>query len=144
MKTLASCTALEFLTQTNKVRKRAEAWLNLIDLKGIYERCPVPGKDADAKVRGRWNAEFMAALYDASMGRCPRETVELLGVMMFMEPAEALAMPSTDLIRGAEELLNSPEVTGFFMSWLKSAVQRIFDTAEPSTSKSSGPAEAAT
>ena len=92
MKTLANCAPVEFLRQTNKIRHQAGALLKNLD-------------------------EMM----DALLEKDPESTVQLLGMLCFMEPEEALAANGMELFNVAMELLNSKAVLGFLSSLMNLA-----------------------
>ena len=118
MKHLANCTPREFLKQTNRIRRQAERWLDLTELKKLRRplREDLP---LDEQIR-----ESALAMLDAVLEKHPDETAELLGLMCFIEPQDLDRHTSAELIGALGEMLGSPEVIGFFTSsarWGRSA-----------------------
>ena len=110
MKHLANCTPREFLRQTNRIRRRAEKWLDWTRLKDLRPplRDDVP---LEEQIRGG-----IMALVEAILEEHPDETAELLGLMCFIEPEALDGHTSAELIGALGEMLACPEVIGFFTS----------------------------
>ena len=125
MKHLANCTPREFLKQTNRIRRQAERWLDLTELKKLRRplREDLP---LDQQIK-----ESALHMLDAVLEKHPDETAELLGLMCFIEPQDLDRHTSAELIGALGEMLGSPEVIGFFTSsarWGRSATSTA---AEP-------------
>lgn len=130
MKNLANCTPTEFLTQTNKIRKSVQNWLSLTDILNIRKRQPklkVASKDASAEERAAIifkNKELMDAqvkenlmdMLDQIMDAHPKETLEILALVCFVEPEHVDDYPISDYLNTITEILNSKAVIGFFTS----------------------------
>lgn len=120
MKNLANCSPLEFFVQTNKIRKSVEKWLTLTDILNI--RKTLPRIDANAseidKKKAIENQVFMNLnkILDAILEDHPEETAELLGLLCFIEPEDIENHKMTELFGSFSEILDSPEVIGFFTS----------------------------
>lgn len=120
MKNLANCKPTEFLVQTNKIRKSVEKWLTLTDIKNIRKNVP-PLKDGQSKEERK--AELVEAskknlnrILDSALEEHPKETVELLGMMCFLEPEEADNQPMSFYLEAMAEIMNDEAVLGFFTS----------------------------
>lgn len=120
MKNLANCKPTEFLVQTNKIRKSVEKWLTLTDIRNIRKNVP-PLKEGQSKEERK--AELVKAskenlnrILDAALEEHPQETVELLGLMCFLEPEEANNQPISFYLQAASEIMNDEAVLGFFTS----------------------------
>lgn len=100
IKTLANCTDLEFLKQTNRIRKAVENWLTVTDILNIRRRLPkleTAPENADSKQieftrkrneeirRNQMKANFNAIM-DAMLEDHPEETLEIIRLCCFVEP----------------------------------------------------------
>ena len=120
MKNLANCKPTEFLVQTNKIRKSVEKWLTLTDSRNIRKNVP-PLKEGQSKEERK--AELVKAskenlnrILNAALEEHPKETVELLGMICFLEPEEADNQPISFYLQAACEIMNDEAVLGFFTS----------------------------
>ena len=120
MKTLATCDPVEFLVQTNKIRRSVEKWLTLTQIREIRKRLPELPEDAsdeDRKAAMREQVKKNAwAILDAMLEDHPRETAELLGLLCFVEPEDLKNHRMTEFLAALSELINDREVIGFFTS----------------------------
>lgn len=120
MKNLANCSPREFLVQTNKIRKSVERWLTLTDILNI--RKTLPQVDADASESDKKKAVEnqvrmnLNKILDACLEEHPEETAELLGLLCFIEPEDLDNHKMTELFASFSEIMDSPEVIGFFTS----------------------------
>lgn len=114
MKNLANCTPLEFLRQTNRIRKAAANWLTLTKVMALRKRAPAAGDDPEA-VR-RQIEQNARDILGAVLEEYPRETAELLCLMCFIEPEEMDDHPMRELLGGLSEMLSCREVVDFFIS----------------------------
>ena len=121
MKNLANCDPVEFLVQTNKIRRAAEKWLKATDIINIRKRMPtITGDEAADREAAR--AQAMAninAILDAVMEDHPVETAELLGLMCFIEPTDLRSHQTREIIGAFGELISCPEVIDFFISLMR-------------------------
>ena len=123
MKNLANCEPIEFLKQTNKIRHAVENWLTVTDIQKIRNRMP-PLKEGqtpeerkkDLQTQARKN---ISAMLDVILEEHPQETVELLGLLCFIEPEHVNDYPVRDYLEAFNDILNDPAVIGFFMSLVK-------------------------
>lgn len=123
MKTLANCSPREFLAQTNKIRKSVAKWLDDTGIMEIRKRVPKfdPEKTADER-RAEFEAQSkknLMAMLDAALEQYPDETAELLGMLCFIEPEDLDNHKMTELFSAFSEIINSPEVIGFFTSLIQ-------------------------
>lgn len=133
MKTLASCKPTEFLRQTNRIRKSVEKWLTDTDIKNIRKRLPkkeaipidsteeereaIEKRNLDS-VKDQMRKNFSAIL-DAVMEDHADETLELLALCCFVEPADVDNHPVSEYLGALAELLNDECVIGFFTSLVR-------------------------
>lgn len=123
MKTLANCNPLEFLTQTNKIRKHVEKWLTLTKVMEIRRNVPEisPDMPADEKAAA-WRNQVQKNISDmltAILEEHPQETAELLCLVCFIDPKEMGKVTMTQLLGAINEILNNDEVRGFFTSLVR-------------------------
>lgn len=118
MKTLANCDPVEFFVQTNRIRKAAENWITLTQIREIRKRVPeFKGDDAEnTELLEKQVRENADAILESVMGEHPKETAELLGLMCFIEPEDLHNHESGELLIGFREIVNSRAVIGFFAS----------------------------
>ena len=120
MKNLANCKPTEFLTQTNKIRKYAEKWLTITGIPDTRKNVP-PVKEGQTKEERREelnkaSKENLRKILDAIMEEHPQETVELIGLMCFVEPEDVDNHPMSFYLESVSEILNDEAVLGFFTS----------------------------
>lgn len=120
MKNLANCKPSEFLVQTNKIRKSVEKWLKLTDIPNIRKNVP-PVKEGQTKEERK--AELKKAtkdnlnkIFDAVLEEHPEETLELLGLLCFVEPEHVDDYPVSFYIQSFNDVINDEAVIGFFTS----------------------------
>lgn len=120
MKNLANCKPTEFLVQTNKIRKSAEKWLTLTGIPDIRKNVP-PLKEGQTKEERKAELEKQAKenlskIFDAILEEHPQETVELMGLMCFVEPEDVDNHPMSFYLESVAEIMNDEAVLGFFTS----------------------------
>ena len=120
MKNLANCKPSEFLVQTNKIRKSVEKWLKLTDIPNIRKNVP-EFKEGQTKEEHR--AEMLEQarvnlnkIFDAILEEHPQETLELLGLLCFVEPEDVDNHPVSFYLEAVSELIDAKAVLGFFTS----------------------------
>lgn len=120
MKTLANCNPLEFLTQTNKIRRQAERWLTLTKVMDIRRTLPTITAEMTAKEKADAFREQVqknvSDILSAILEEYPKETAELLCLVCFIEPEDMEQYSMTDLFAALNEVLGNEEVIGFFAS----------------------------
>ena len=134
MKTLATCSPVEFLVQTNKIRRSVESWLTLTKVMEIRKRLPELPQGAKPedikKARQEQAKKNFSAILDSILEEHPQETAELLGLLCFIEPEDLENHSMLEIISAVNELIPSPEVLSFFTS-LTQLVQTVTsDTAK--------------
>lgn len=134
MKTLATCSPVEFLVQTNKIRRSVESWLTMTKVMEIRKRLPELPQGAKPedikKARQEQAKKNFSAILDSVLEEHPQETAELLGLLCFIEPEDLENHSMLEIISAVNELIPSPEVLSFFTS-LTQLVQTVTsDTAK--------------
>ena len=120
MKTLANCNPIEFLVQTNKIRKAVENWLSLTKVLEIRKNLPKLKEDATKEEKRDIIIEQIkknaSGMLDSILGEHPQETAELLGLMCFVEPDDLPNHKMSEFLGAIGELINTSEVIDFFIS----------------------------
>ena len=134
MKTLATCSPVEFLVQTNKIRRSVESWLTLTKVMEIRKRLPeLPQgtKPEDVKkARQEQAKKNFSSILDSVLEEHPQETAELLGMLCFIEPEDLGNHSMLEIISSVNELIASPEVLSFFTSLMQLVRTVTSDTAK--------------
>ena len=134
MKTLATCSPVEFLVQTNKIRRSVESWLTLTKVMEIRKRLPeLPqgAKPEDVKKARQEQAKTnFSSILDSVLEEHPQETAELLGMLCFIEPEDLGNHSMLEIISSVNELIASPEVLSFFTSLMQLVQTVTSDTAK--------------
>jgi len=127
-KNLANCTPKEFAIQTRLIKHAVEKWLTETDIMKIREKKPaIPEGATDeeiAKLMREQAGKNLSAMFDVVMDEHPDETVELLGLLCFVPPAEVDNHPMTYYMDSISELIAEQSVWNFFVSLL-SAGRRL-------------------
>jgi len=121
MKTLANCSDVEFLKQTNKIRKYAETWLKDTGVLDIRKReLPTPEEDMpDDKKREFYRAnakERLDDMLDAVLEDHAEETARLLRMLCFIDPDDTETLKMPQLLKAATDMLENQETLDFFTS----------------------------
>lgn len=134
MKTLATCSPVEFLVQTNKIRRSVESWLTLTKVMEIRKRLPELPQGAKPedikKARQEQAKKNFSAILDSVLEEHPQETAELLGLLCFIEPEDLENHSMLEIISAVNELIPSPEVLSFFTSLTQLVQSVTSDTAK--------------
>lgn len=134
MKTLATCSPVEFLVQTNKIRRSVENWLTLTKVMEIRKRLPeLPQGAKPEEVKQARNEQAkknLSAILDSVLEEHPQKTAELLGLLCFIEPEDLENHSMLEIIGSVNELVASQEVLSFFTS-----LMQLVQTATSGTAK---------
>ena len=129
IKTLANCTDIEFLRQTNKIRHAVENWLTVTDIANIRKRLPeyeeIP-KDADSEKRKEIEAhneelrneqvkKNVDAILDACLEDHPEDTAEVIKLCCFLDPS-VNSKKISYYMSAFSQMLNDQDVIDFFTS----------------------------
>ena len=132
MKNLANCTPTEFVKQTYLIKKDLEKWMEHTNIKSIRAKAPdgieqipadvtVEEKAAIIKRNGeRVKAQGMknlSEILDKALGEYPEETIRLLALFCFVDPAHVDDHPISEYIKCVSELIQDEAVVGFFTSF---------------------------
>lgn len=134
MKTLATCSPLEFLVHTNKIRRSVESWLTMTKVMEIRKRLPELPQGAKPedikKARQEQAKKNFSAILDSVLEEHPQETAELLGMLCFIEPDDLENHSMLEIISSVNGLIASPEVLSFFTSLTQLVRTVTSDTAK--------------
>ena len=134
IKTLSTCTDIEFLQQTNKIRHAVEEWLTVTDIINIKKRLPqlekiTPGMTAEQEqavkeknkeiTREQINKNFNDIL-DAMLEEHPDETLKVIRLCCFIEPDDD-SHKVTYYLGAFAQMFNDKDVLDFFTSLLNLA-----------------------
>lgn len=129
MKNLANCKPSEFLAQTNRLRKTAERFLTVTDIMNIRKRLPkgMPELTADLSVdeteavkkkrREMVSAQVrknLGAIFDAILEEHPEETLEMLALCCFVEPANVDDHTMSEYLGAILDMAEDENVMRFF------------------------------
>lgn len=135
MKTLANCKPSEFLSQTYKIKKSVEKWLDITKVLELRKTAPegiVPITDTmTVEEKGeafKKNKELvtkqaranLSKMLDSMLGEHPQETLELLALICFIEPSEIDNYQTRDILAVINDILDDEAVIGFFSSLIRS------------------------
>lgn len=128
MKTLANCTPVEFLRQTNKIRRECSGLLKKSGVLEIRKRRPeLTGDETEEELKEKNLAqakENLDAMLDALLDTDAESTAHLLRLMCIFEPGEEEELTGMDLIQVGLEVLSSKTAVNFF-SFLMKSVQKF-------------------
>lgn len=120
MKTLANCSPVEFLRQTNKIRHAAAGFMKETGVLELRKRRPeLTGKETDAEKKASLDKQARKNLSDMAdllMDTNAEKTAELLGMLCFMEPKDVANAKGIDFMTPAIEFLNTKPVIDFLLS----------------------------
>lgn len=130
MKNLANCKPTEFLKQTNRIRKAVEKWLNVTEIARIRKQVPelkridldmTVEEKAEVQEENRKRVQEQTLknameILDAVMDKHPQETLEVLALLCFVEPAHVDDHEITEYLEAFTELIGNKAVINFFTS----------------------------
>lgn len=139
MKNLANCSGVEFLKQTNKIRHFVQKWLKDTNVLEIRKRKPIVKvvssdmSEEQVEAVKKENELAMKAqvernisdMLDSCLETHAEETLELLGMMCFLEPGQDVKV--TELLNAFAEMLGDEGVINFFTSLMKWGVTGILN-----------------
>lgn len=125
-KTLANCTLYEFLRQANKIRKAVGDYYTECNFGEIIKRKPEFPVGADEatmqKIAKDFRMKQISDCLDVCLETNVEKTVEVIGLMCFMNKEEAEKMPANVFMGLALELISSQEVLDFFSKMVQSGM----------------------
>lgn len=125
MKTLANCTPVEFLRQTNRIRHAAAGLLKKAEISEIRKRMPAlsgnetPEQKKEAmKKQGEKN---FSDILDTLMETNAEDTAAVMAMMCFQNPKDMENATGMEYLSAALELIQSKPVMDFFLMLMGSA-----------------------
>jgi uncharacterized membrane protein YheB (UPF0754 family) len=139
MKNLANCSGVEFLTQTNKIRKYVQNWLKETKVLEIRKNKPTltPIRNdmtpeekqtitaQNEKLQQEQAMKNISDMLDSCLETHAEQTLKLLGMMCFIEPKDIESVKVTDLLGEFGEIISDEGVIRFFTSLMKLDVMSI-------------------
>lgn len=131
IKTLANCTDVEFLRQSNRIRHAVKEWLTATDIANIKSRMPVlkklePGmseeqlkEENDKIVKDQIDRNFNDIL-DAMFDAHPEETLKVIRLCCFVEPDDD-SHKVTYYLGAFAQMFKDEDVISFFTSLINLA-----------------------
>ncbi len=131
LKTLANCDAIDFLRQTNKIRKAVSKWLEDTDIVNIFRTKAVEevvtGNDEEqaaiiernANARRKQIMKNLSDILDKVLEEHPEETLEILALCCFIEPEDANSHKVAEYLTAFNSLISDKAVIDFFVSLAK-------------------------
>lgn len=120
MKTLANCAPREFLKQTARIRHKVADWLDMTKILEIRKEAPDIPKDATDEEKKKLieaqTKKNLSKIFDAILDEHPDETLDLLGLMCFIEPEDVDKHTVDFYFEAIAELLSDKAVIRFFTS----------------------------
>lgn len=131
VKTLANCSEVEFLRQTNKIRHSVQKWITVTDIQNIRKRLPeletIPA-DADDEIKEQLRekneqlrqeqaSKNFDAILDAMLEDHPEETAEIIKLCCFVDP-EDKSKHITYYLGAFAQMMKDNDVIDFFTSLL--------------------------
>ena len=119
MKTLATCSDVEFLRQTNRIRKYAEKWLKDTGIFDIRTRkLADPPEDMSEDEKKQWYRtkakERLNDMLDAALDTHAEQTVGMLRLLCFMDPDDSEGVKMPQILGAAAQMMNDGNVLDFF------------------------------
>ena len=129
MKNLANCKPSEFLKQTNRIRKVIAKYLKDTKFAEIRKQTPDIPEDATSEEeraliveQGKKNIN---AWLDIALEEYPDETLEVLGLLCFVEKEDVDNYEVADYLSSFNEIIGNQAVVNFFTSLMRLAETNI-------------------
>ena len=130
LKTLATCTPIEFMKQTVKIKHKVSEWLTITDIKSIVKKVApqemIPEDATDVEKMAIVSANMakrreqlmknLSEAFDVVMEEHPEETLELLALCCFIEPERANDVKVSEYFSAFNELITDKATIDFFIS----------------------------
>ena len=126
IKTLANCSTIDFLKQANKIRKAVGQFYDECNFGQIMRGQPEFPMNATETQREDIARNFrknqLNEILDICLETNVEKTVEIIGLMCFMEKKEAENTPANILLGLALDLISNQAVIDFFSKMAKSGM----------------------
>lgn len=138
-KNLANCSGVDFLRQSNRIRKFVQKWLKDTKVLEIRKRQPILEEVTDKMTEAEGLAvmarndkrieeqtqQNISDMLDAALEEKAEETLVLLGMLCFIEPEDLGNVKPTELLANFAEMMADPDVLSFFTSLTRLDVMNI-------------------
>lgn len=114
-KTLVNCKAAEFLRQANKIRKSAKEYYDALNISAIREKMAKKYVNQDETGKEETRSEYISEILDSILDANAEKTVELVGMVAFLEPEQAQELEPAEIFDILLECLASERVMDFFI-----------------------------
>lgn len=132
-KTLATCKPSEFMEQAYRIARNVEDWLDVTEIKKIVERTPEKefpkaGMTTDEKVEierrnkealQKQQKENLHAILESVMKTHSKETLDVLALLCFIDPAKVDDYPMEMYLKAFNDLANNENVINFFITFTR-------------------------
>lgn len=133
-KNLANCTPVEFLVQTNKIRKAVCKWVKLTNIFKIRKNKPDGLKEVNPDmteeekktieeenrpILRKQAMENLDKMLDVALEEHPQETMELIAMACFIKPESVNDYKPSEYMKAVGQMLADEDVIDFFMSLMR-------------------------
>lgn len=120
LKNLANCKPIEFLRQTNRIKKAVGKWLTINEIISIRKQMPkldeaMTKQQREEAVR-KQSMENLSMILDNCLDKHPEETLEVIALCCFVEPEDANNHPMGVYLKAIAEMIADESVISFFTS----------------------------
>ena len=130
IKTLANCDEIEFLRQTNRIRKAVKNWLTITEVEKIRSRLPeykiIPKNateeekkqifEENEQLKRTQAMKNLDLMLDAMLEDHPEETVQVMKLCCFVDPDDKTSHHITFYMAAFTEMIQDEAVLDFFQS----------------------------
>ena len=136
MKTLANCTTVEFLKQSNKIRHAVSEYLTETKILDIRKKKPTlkegMSKEAEKEAYREQARQNISDMLDAALEENAEATTRILALLCFIDDEkEAETLDPAEVL----DVLMSERVLNFFTRLMQSGLIDMGSTSQKSTSK---------
>lgn len=135
MKTLANCSTVEFMKQSNRIRKAVAEYLEetkILDIRKNLPKIPegITEEEKNALVSAQAKKNI-SDIFDKALEEHTEATIRILGLLCFANTAEECEkLEPADLIEVGLEIFTSERVVNFFTRLMKSGLMNTADTSQ--------------
>lgn len=129
-KNLVTCKPSEFLTQTMRIKKKAEKWIKDIEFMEIRNILPEIEEakenetleelqartERNTKAIQKQAMENLSKILDNAFEKYPTETLEILALCCFVEPSKVDDYPIREYLLNLNSMIQDEAVLSFFLS----------------------------
>lgn len=135
-KNLANCLPVEFLKQTNRIKKSVEKWMKVTEMSEIRKRIPdlrgIEDKNERIELVRKKAMENLSLILDNALEKHPEETMEVIALCCFVEPENINDHPMSFYMKSVAEMIGDEGVLSFFISLSKLGQMNILSVSKAS------------